>query len=268
MAKNFTEYRSGAVLLFLFEFSGELSGGESRGVGNVDAEEEQECLAVTISGSNTSHTVMKLLIAETSLHDRCAQIADDSPGGRDFCGFIFGSWSLSDEVGRDAFFGAVFSVIVVGIYGVHPDAFHYNACQLFLIFNALLKSRAFVESLEGMMLDERYAVNLDVVDLGSELDALVLLSPHYQMDIWSVDADDAVFHILFIEVVRLLTVDHTDGCDTFVLFCGQGNQRSILTAKVVPLSDEFAQQLQEPTLHPACGGFLWLALFGVCRTVS
>ena len=45
----------------------------------------------------------------------------------------------------------------------------------------------------------------------------------------------------FIEVVGLLTVDLTDGCDAFVLFCGQGNQRSILTAEVIPLSDEFAQ---------------------------
>ena len=34
---------------------------------------------------------------------------------------------------------------------------------------------------------------LDVVDLGPELDTLVLLSPHYRTDIWSVDADDVVF---------------------------------------------------------------------------
>lgn len=234
----------------------------------MDAEEQKQSLAVAVAGGYPADSEVLLLVSETSLHDRCAQIADDSPGGRYFCGFIFGSWSLSGEVGRDAFFGAVFAVIVVGIYGVHPDAFHYNACQLLLIFNAFLKSRAFVEGLEGMMLDERDAVNLDVVDLGSELDALILLAAHYRTDIGAVNADDAVPHILFIEVVGLLTVDLTDGRDTFVLFCGQGNQRSILTAEVVPLSDEFARQLQEPTLHPACGGFLWLALFGVCQTVT
>ena len=48
------------------------------------------------------------------------------------------------------------------------------------------------------MLDERDAVDLNVVDLGTELDTLVLLAAHYRADIGTVDADDAVLHFLFI----------------------------------------------------------------------
>lgn len=252
-AQNGEIFQSGALLLFLFKFGGELSCSESRCVGHVDAEEKQECLAMTVTSRYPAYTIVLFLVSETALHDRGTQIADDAPGSRDFRGSIFGFWTLAYEVGRDAFFGAVLAVFVVGIYGVHPDALHSNSRQPFLIFNTLLKSCAFVEGLEGMMLYERDAVNLDVVDLGSELDTPILLATYYRTDIGAVNADDAVLHFFFNEVVGLLAVDLTDGCDALVLFCGQGNQRSILTAKVVPLTDEFAQQPKEPALHPACG---------------
>ena len=42
------------------------------------------------------------------------------------------------------------------------------------------------------MLDERDAVDLNVVDLGTELDTLVLLAAHYRADIGTVDADDGL----------------------------------------------------------------------------
>ena len=48
-----------------------------------------------------------------------------------------------------------------------------------------------------MVLDERDAVDLDVVDLGSELDALVLLATYYRTDIGAVDADDTVLNLFF-----------------------------------------------------------------------
>lgn len=48
------------------------------------------------------------------------------------------------------------------------------------------------------MLDERDAVDLNVVDLGTELDTLVLLAAHYRADIGTVDADDAVLHFLLL----------------------------------------------------------------------
>lgn len=117
-----------------------------------------------------------------------------------------------------------------------------------------------------MMLDERDAVDLNVVDLGTELDTLVLLAAHYRADIGTVDADDAVLHFLFIEMVGLLTMDFFNCHDAFVLLCRKMNHRSIQAAQAVPLSDELAQQFQEPTLHAASGGFLRLTLFGICQT--
>ena len=104
------------------------------------------------------------------------------------------------------------------------------------------------------MFNERDAVYLDVVDLGPELDALVLLSSHYRTDIGSVDADDAVSHLLPVEVVSLLTEHLSDYQDAFVLLCCQYNHRSVLAAQTVPLPDELTQQVQQTTLYSACRG--------------
>lgn len=65
---------------------------------------------------------------------------------------------------------------------------------------------AFIEGLEGLVLDERDALDLDVVDPGFELHTFVLLSAHYGTDIRTVDADDAVPDLLPVEVVGLLAV--------------------------------------------------------------
>ena len=46
-----------------------------------------------------------------------------------------------------------------------------------------------------MVLDERDAVDLDVVDLGSELDALVLLAAHYRTDIRTVSCLSITYNI-------------------------------------------------------------------------
>ncbi len=61
--------------------------------------------------------------------------------------------------------------------------------EFLLILNALFETHALVEGLEGMMLDERDAVNLDVVDLGPELDPLVFLSPYDGTDVRAVDTE-------------------------------------------------------------------------------
>ena len=55
-----------------------------------------------------------------------------------------------------------------------------------------------VERFEGMVLDEGYPVNLDVVDLGSKLHAFVLLASDYGTDIGTVYADNAVLNLLFL----------------------------------------------------------------------
>lgn len=115
-----------------------------------------------------------------------------------------------------------------------------------------------------MVLDERDAVDLYVVDLGSELDACVLLAAHYRADIGPVNADDSVLHLLMVEVVGLLTVYFSDCQDAFVLFGGQGNHGGVLAAQTVSLAYELAQQREQPALHFACGRLLRLALFGVC----
>lgn len=244
---------SGSFLLFRAKFGGELPCGKYRGVGHVYAKEQEQCLTVAVAGGYPADSEVLLLVAEAALHDCGAQVADDSARGRDIRRFVLGFRSFADEVGRDAVFGAVLPVFIAGIDCVHTDAGDLDACQRLLILNALLEPCSFVEGFERMVLDERDAVDLYVVNLGSELDALVLLAAHNRTDIRTVDADDAVPHFLLVKVVPLLTVYFSDCQDAFVLFGGQSNRRRILAAQTVPLANELAQQAQQPTLNFACG---------------
>ena len=57
-----------------------------------------------------------------------------------------------------------------------------------------------------MVFDEGYSVNLDVVDLDSELHSLVLLASDDGPDVRTVYADDTVFHLLFLSKRALLAI--------------------------------------------------------------
>ena len=57
-----------------------------------------------------------------------------------------------------------------------------------------------------MVFDEGYSVNLDVVDLDSELHSLVLLASDNRTDVRTVYADDTVFHLLFLSKCALLAI--------------------------------------------------------------
>ena len=70
------------------------------------AEEQEQCLAVSVAGRDPADSEVLLLFAEAALHDSCPQVADDSTGGRDISGFVLGFRPFADEVGHDAFFGA------------------------------------------------------------------------------------------------------------------------------------------------------------------
>ena len=72
------------------------------------------------------------------------------------------------------------------------------------------KACAFVEGVEGKLLDERHAINQDVVALGSKLDLLNLLASYDWTYVWLVDAydtiRDAFLCVATLLVVALLTV--------------------------------------------------------------
>lgn len=61
---------------------------------------------MSVAGRDPADSEVLLLVAEAALHDSCAQVADDSTGGRDISGFVLGFRPFADEVGHDAFFGA------------------------------------------------------------------------------------------------------------------------------------------------------------------
>lgn len=114
----------------------------------MDAEEQKEGLAVAVAGGDAADTEVLLLVAEAALHDGGAQVTDDTAGGRDVGLLVLGLGTFADEVGRDATLGAILTVFIVGIDGVHADAGDLYARQRLLIFNALFESCAFVECLE------------------------------------------------------------------------------------------------------------------------
>lgn len=95
----------------------------------MNAEKQQQCLAVAVSGGYPADSEVLLLIAEAALHDCSAQIADDSARGRDVSRFVLGLGSFADEVGHDAALGAILPVFIAGIDCVHADAGDLDACQ-------------------------------------------------------------------------------------------------------------------------------------------
>ena len=78
--------------------------------------------------------------------------------------------------------------------------------EFLLILNALFETHTLVEGLEGMMLDERDAVDLYVVDLGPELDPLVFLSPYDGPDVRAVDTYHAPMHFFLFQKLMLLAL--------------------------------------------------------------
>ena len=141
-------------------------------------EEQQQGLAAGVACGNATDAIMQFLVSKTALHDSGAEVADDSAR----CGggviLILGLGTFSCKTGGDTVFRAVLPVLIVGVDCISSDLPDIDSGEFLLILNALFETHTLVEGLEGMMLDERDAVNLDVVDLGPELDPLVLLAAH------------------------------------------------------------------------------------------
>ena len=188
-------------LLLLF-FYGKLPGGKYGGVCHVDAEKELQCLAAGVACRYAAHAIALFLIAEAALHCCRAECANDSACCADTCVFFLWLGAFADKTGGYAVFGAGPPVLVVGIDGVGADAGDFCAGQFLLILNAIPQPHALVERLEGMVLDEGYPVNLDVVDLGSKLHA-----SDDRTDVGAVNADNAVLNLLFLSQ-RALLAEH------------------------------------------------------------
>lgn len=230
------------------------------------AEEDKQRLTETVACRYASHSVMLLLIAETALHYRGAQVAEYAPCGALIAGFILGLGTLAHKACGDAVFGAIPAGLVVGIDGVASETSDIDACQLPLVLNALSDTDSFVEGLKGMMFDKGDALYLYVVDFGSELHAFVFLASDDRTYIRAVNADYAVPDFLMVEVVGLLP-ENLPYCHQppFLILC-QMNGWLELSAKAVPLSREFGRQTQKAALQLSCRVLPRLALPGIAQT--
>lgn len=183
------------------------------------------------------YAIMLFLIAEAPFHYCRAKIAEYATGGMDVLIFILRLGTFAGEACGDAMLGAVFAGVIVGVDGVTAELLCINPGQFFVILNAFLYPRPFIECLKGVMLDEGYAVYLYVVDFGSELGGFVFLAALYGADVRSIDADNTVLDFLVVEMVGLLTQDFADCNQPAFLICRQMNDGLELGALAVPLRE-------------------------------
>lgn len=87
-----------------------------------------------------------------------------------------------------------------------------------------------------MVLDEGYSINLYVVDLGSELHALVLLASDDGSDVGTVYTDNAMLHLLFLSQRVLLAEHFFQGTKTLALLGSERDVNSVYLADSVPLA--------------------------------
>ena len=209
---------------------------------------------------------MLLLIAETSLHNCGAKIAEDTSGSVVVLCFVLGLGTFAGKAGCDTLLGAVFAGFIIGIDSVTAKLLDINSGQFLLILNAFLYPYPFIESLKGVMLDEGYAVYLYVVDLGSELGGFVFLSTFNGAYVWAVNADNAVFDFLTVVMVSLLAQDFANCHQPALLVCGQMYGRLELAPQAVPLREQFVKERQQSAQQLLSRILLWLALLGVGKT--
>lgn len=145
--------------------------------------------------------------AERPFHHCRTKCSYDTSGGAGLLLFIFRLGTFADERGYDALFSAETSVGVIGIYGISTEPGDLDSGKGLLIPNALLQACPLIECLERMVLNERYASNLYVVDLGSKLDAFVFLAAYDRTEIRTVNAHDSVLDLLLLNKVMLLAAD-------------------------------------------------------------
>ena len=107
--------------------------------------------------------------------------------------FVFAGPSLPLEVGTDAVPGGEPAVPVGGIDGIGPGDLDLGPCQALDIEDCLAEPYALVEGVEGKVLDEPDAVELELVYLGTELHRLFLLAPYNGPHVGPVQADDAAY---------------------------------------------------------------------------
>lgn len=163
------------LFFILFLVSEAFAFGEYGGVCHMDAEEQQQCLAETVAGCDTPHSIVLFLIPEAALHYRCPEIAEDAACCRDARILILGLRPLAGEACCDSFFAAIIAGFIVCVDCVASELLDFNTREFLVILDALFYACAFVEVLKTMVFNERYAIYLNGVDLGPELHPLVFL---------------------------------------------------------------------------------------------
>lgn len=105
--------------------------------------------------------------------------------------FILCGSSLAYEGSGYTIFSTKFSVVIIGIYGVTCRTCYPNFHELLLHTDTVLQAYTLIESLEGDVLDERYAVTYNV-DFCTELDRFRFIASYNGTYIMTVNTDDVL----------------------------------------------------------------------------
>lgn len=221
-----------------------------KGVCSVYAEEYPKYLCGLGPGPYPPGAVMLLVVAEAALQAAGPFLRY---GPRQFFPlfFVFAGPSLPLEVGTDAVSGGEPPVPVGGVYGIAPGDLDLGPCQALYVQNGLSEPYALVEGVEGKVLDEPDAVELELVYLGTELHRLFLLAPYNGPDVGPVQADDAAHGAhAFVEQGILLFPCLFGRGPANILVRGKG--KPVLFLHAVQFQGElFGQQQQCPCQRPA-----------------
>ena len=106
--------------------------------------------------------------------------------------FILCSPSFAYEGSWYTIFSTIFSVGIIGIYGVASRTCYSHFHELLLHTDTVLQAYTLIESLERDVFNERYAVYLYIIDLRTEFDGFRFFTSYDGTHIMTVNADDTV----------------------------------------------------------------------------
>ena len=153
---------------------------------------------------------MVFLSAETAFQPGGSFLADVF--GQYFTfSFVFACPPFSFEVGADFLAGTIFPVFVGGIDGICSDHVH-SAEEPSGHEDRAAQAGTFVEGIEVEPLDKVDSIDLDLVNLGSELHRLDFLASDNRPQVRFAEADDPVLGLVaMVEIGVLLVEDLVNG---------------------------------------------------------
>jgi hypothetical protein len=116
--------------------------------------------------------------------------------------------SLTLEISADVIAGGELPIFVGGVYGIGASYSGFDLGQALALKDGILEAVALMEGIEAKVFDKTDPIDLELIDLGPELDLFGFFAAYDGPDIVLIQAHDAGFGFYpFIKVSVLLAID-------------------------------------------------------------